>query len=79
MRTDLWFSSTSDAEQFVTLYVGLPENEYSPSFSQDDDVMTLEDKCIVIRFFFKIVCTKLLICGFIKPSHLSSTFFFWYY
>ena len=33
VRTDLWLSSTSDAERSVRLYVGLPGSELSPSSS----------------------------------------------
>ena len=33
VRTDLWLSSTSDAERFVRLYVGFTESELSPSSS----------------------------------------------
>ena len=32
-RTDLWLSRTSDAEQSVRLYEGLPGSELSPSSS----------------------------------------------
>ena len=31
VRTDLWLSSTSDAEKSVRLYVGFPGGELSPS------------------------------------------------
>ena len=30
VRTDLWLSSTSDAEKSVRLYVGFPVSELSP-------------------------------------------------
>ena len=33
VRTDLWLSSTSDAENFVRLYVGFPGSELSQSSS----------------------------------------------
>ena len=33
VRTDLWFSSTSEAEKSVRLYVGFPGSELSPSTS----------------------------------------------
>ena len=33
VRTDLWLSSTSDAEKSVKLYVGFPGSELSPSSS----------------------------------------------
>ena len=33
VRTDLWLSSTSDAERAVRLYVGFPGSELSPSSS----------------------------------------------
>ena len=33
VRTDLWLSSTSDAEKSVRLYVGFPGSELSPSSS----------------------------------------------
>ena len=33
VRTDLWLSSTSDAERSVRLYVGFPGSELSPSSS----------------------------------------------
>ena len=52
VRTDLWLSSTSDAERSVRLYVGFPGNELSPSFLwQDADVMSLANKCIVVGCF----------------------------
>ena len=47
MRTDLWLSGTSDAEKSVRLYVGFPGSE----LSSDADVITLADKCIVVRSF----------------------------
>ena len=33
VRTDLWLSSTSDAEKWVRLYVGFSGSELSPSSS----------------------------------------------
>ena len=48
VRTDLWLSSTSDAERSVRLYVGFPGSELSPS---SFDVMSLADKCIVVGCF----------------------------
>ena len=33
MNTDLWLSSTSDAEKSVRLYVGFPDSEFSLSSS----------------------------------------------
>ena len=33
VRTDLWFSSTSDAAKSVRWYVGYPGSELSPSSS----------------------------------------------
>ena len=47
MRTDLLLSGTSDAEKSARLYVGFPGSE----FSSDADVITLADKCIVVRSF----------------------------
>ena len=51
MRTDLWLSSTSDAEKSVRLYVGFPGSRKSKFFYQDADVILLSDKCIVVRGF----------------------------
>ena len=52
VRTDLWLSSTSDAEKSVRLYVGFPGSELSPSSSDKiTDVMSLADKCIVVGCF----------------------------
>ena len=33
VRTDLWLSSTSNAEKSIRLYVGFPGSELSPSSS----------------------------------------------
>ena len=38
VRTDLWLSSTSDAEKSARLYEGFPGSELSPSSS--DDMLT---------------------------------------
>ena len=48
VRTDLWLSSTSDAEQSVKLYVGFPGSEF---LCQDADIMSLADKCLVVGCF----------------------------
>ena len=46
MRTDLWLSSTSDAEKSV------PRKRVKSKFLyQDADVILLADKCIVVRSF----------------------------
>ena len=52
VRTDLWLSSTSDAEKSVRLYVGFPRERVKSKFLwQDADVMSLADKCIVVGCF----------------------------
>ena len=52
VRTDLWLSSTSDAERSVKLYVGFPGSELSPSSSDKMlSIMSLADKCIVVGCF----------------------------
>ena len=45
VRTDLWLSSTSDAEKSARMYVGFLGSELIPIFfCQDADVMGLADK-----------------------------------
>ena len=49
VMTDLWLSSTSDTEKCVKLYAGFPTSELSPSSAAK--MLTLADKCIVVRCF----------------------------
>ena len=46
VTTDLWLSSTSDAEKAMRLYVGFPESELSPNksiiFPAADFIVTIK-------------------------------------
>ena len=44
VRTDLWLSSTSDAERSVRLYVGFPGSELSPS-----SVVSVHDVLYIVK------------------------------
>ena len=53
VRSNLWLSSTSDAEKSMRLYLRFPGKELSPISSVK--MLTLADKCVVVEFF---------VCGF---------------
>ena len=49
MRTDLWLSSTFDAEKICKLVCRVPRKRVKSKFLyQDADVITLADKCILV-------------------------------
>ena len=63
VRTDLWLSSTSDAEKSVRLYVGFPGSELSPSSSNKFDIYFRESVDMMQKKFVfcqlsRYVCTR---------------------